>query len=264
MYPYIDLGFIQYPTYGLLALVGIITAVAVMLFLGKKRKVSYYDLIPVTLAGLVGTIIGARLLYALTCLEDVSFLFRTKHLYTPLEFLSELNYITSGMVFYGGLYGGILFGFLWAKIKKADIKNLGDLFSVGIPAFHIFGRIGCFFAGCCYGVKSHIGFSGRVLFDDVREKATRFPTQLLEAFVLLIITAVLVFLFVKRIFAGRLLVVYLGLYAVARFFLEYLRGDEIRGRLLWFSTSQWISLLTLAGVVTYLFLRIQRRNQSKT
>ena len=187
MYPYIDLGFVDYPTYGLLSLFGIIVSVLIMLFLLRKRGGDIWGFLSVCLWGFVGTLVGARLLYALTRFEDLTHLFATRELYSFKEFIFTLNDITTGMVFYGGLYGGILFGYIWAKRKKADISLLSDVFSIGIPVFHIFGRVGCFFAGCCYGVKSEFGFSGRVLFEDIRESAKRFPVQLLEAGIVFLI-----------------------------------------------------------------------------
>ena len=65
----------------------------------------------------------------------------------------------------------------------------------------------------------------------------------------------------KKILSGRLMALYLFIYAVIRFILEYLRGDEIRGRYLCFSTSQWISLLTIVFVSAYIIFGYIKRNK---
>lgn len=264
MYPFLDLGFIDYPTYGLCALVGIIISAVLMYFLARKRRLDASRLLGLILAGFVGALVFGRLLYALTVFDEVSKLFSMRKEYSFLPFLSELMEVTSGLVFYGGLYGGLLSGFLFAKLRKIETRDFFDVFAVGIPAFHIFGRVGCFFAGCCYGVRSDFGFSGRVLFEDVREKASRFPVQLLEAAVLFILTAVLFFLFTKGIFRGKLMMLYLLIYASLRFVIEYFRGDELRGSFLWFSTSQWISLATIGVVSLLLLMKSSKKKKVNT
>lgn len=62
----------------------------------------------------------------------------------------------------GGLFGALLMVYLICRIRKQNFADLSDILTVGIPLFHCFGRVGCFFAGCCYGVESNswIAFHG--------------------------------------------------------------------------------------------------------
>ena len=143
-----------------------------------------------------------------------------------------------GGVFYGGLFGAVLSGLAVLKIKGVEKSPYTDAAAVSLPLFHAFGRVGCFFSGCCYGVISNFGF---IMPDGTR----RFSVQLLSAFLLLILSCVLFILFKKNFFKGRLLNIYLAVYAAGRFFIELLRGDEIRGKIWIFSTSQFISILLL-------------------
>lgn len=162
----------------------------------------------------------------------------------------------AGMTFYGGLVGGIIvffigfFGFGKIVFKENEhIKYCSDLFAAApccITIAHGFGRIGCLFAGCCYGKKMD-GFPG--LWMHTHDGTGYFlPTQLYEAIFLFILFAVTSVLFYKEIDWN--FVVYLVGYGLWRFFIEYLRIDD-RGVLIpGFTPSQWISIgLILAGVV---------------
>lgn len=261
MHPYVYLFSLELPVYGLISLLGVLAAGGVLFVLSKKKGLDLYDLIFTAMIGGAGVFVGAHLLYALTRTGDIVSAFSYYDGYeNKWDFAKYVLSLTGGMVFYGGLYGGLLAGFLFVRKKKYPTKEFSDVFAVIIPLFHSFGRVGCFFAGCCYGVEWEYGISGRVVSADVTEQIPRFPVQLLEAFCLLALFSILLLLFLKGKAAGRLMAVYLSAYAVLRFCLEFLRGDEIRGQFLWFSTSQWISLATLAGVILYFFIR-RRKNK---
>lgn len=89
--------------------------------------------------------------------------------------------VHSGIVYYGGLLGYLLLVFLICKIKKLEFDKLSNILAVGIPIFHCFGRIGCYFAGCCYGIVSTSAFAVpyRIYGSTVWEN--RVPVQLIEA-----------------------------------------------------------------------------------
>lgn len=253
MLPYIEILGASIPTYGLISVLGVFAAGLVSLSIIKKRNVDVYSFLTTAIAAAAGLFVGAHLLYSLTRTEDIVYIISHYGDYDGFwDFARDLLQTMSGMVFYGGLYGGLFAGFIFAKAKRYPVGELGDAFSVFIPLFHTFGRVGCFFAGCCYGVESEFGIAGRVYAVGLRESAKRFPVQLLEAACLLLLFAVMLILCKKEKARGKLIFVYLIFYAVLRFALEFLRGDEIRGRLLMFSTSQWISILTILWVSLYL------------
>lgn len=152
----------------------------------------------------------------------------------------------SGFVFYGGLFGGILGYFIGTKIAKCTFFEFCDLFAVIIPYVHFWGRLGCFFAGCCYGITL--------------ENGNIFPVQLLEAVFLLGL-----FFFLKNMLEkGKkyLIFLYLILYGIIRFNTEFLRGDFIRGFVGVFSISQWISIFSiLLGIVGLKFVKLKIDNK---
>ena len=111
------------------------------------------------------------------------------------------------------------------------------------PLFHGFGRIGCFMAGCCYGVKlaTPAELFGIFTLD-------RLPVQLIEAGFEFLLFAVLLFCEKKQAKTDTLQI-YLITYAIFRFCIEFFRGDAIRGIFLGFSTAQWVSLAIITCYV---------------
>ena len=132
-----------------------------------------------------------------------------------IQFFQFVGTIFGGSVFYGGLIGGIIAALITIKIKKLPLGAFADIITLCIPAFHAFARVGCFLSGCCYGIESEFGFTahGNTLVPDVND-VSRFPVQLLEAVLNLVLFAALIFLY-KRIsgkggfFDGKLIFIYL-------------------------------------------------------
>ena len=154
----------------------------------------------------------------------------------------------TGITFLGGLIGGVaVFMIGYALFRKKLGIRLIDALSIipcSILIGHSFGRVGCFFAGCCYG-KPTDSFLG-VLFPGHVEAVH--PTQLYEATFLLILFAVCSFLLLKYRFKHNMSV-YLIAYGIFRFCIEFVRDDD-RGQLVaGISPSQfWSILLVIAGV----------------
>lgn len=159
----------------------------------------------------------------------------------------------SGMTFIGGLIGGVLtfmiFYFVLRKRYDTKLYQVVSIVPSCILIAHAFGRIGCFFAGCCYGkvTNSFLGVKFPGLTNPVH------PTQLYEAAFLFIMFGVCTYLVVKFNFKHNL-ALYLISYGVFRFLIEYLRGDE-RGELVSFvSPSQFLSIFMVLGGIALIFL----------
>ena len=238
MHPYIDIFGFKFAVYDIFALVGLIVQHFVFVYAVRKRGGLVSCAREVQLIGLFFGAVGMKLLYALTRYD--------------LWGVASPDVIFGGGVFYGGLFGTLLAGLAVLKIKGVDATPYTDAAALAIPLFHSFGRVGCFFSGCCYGVSSRHGF----ILDGIK----RFPVQLLSAFLLLVLFLVLFIMFEKNLFSGKLLYIYLGIYAVGRFFTEFLRGDEVRGKIWVLSTSQLISILLL---LTVFLLYIKRTKENK-
>ncbi len=161
--------------------------------------------------------------------------------------------------FYGGIIMVAVMICCYAKVCKLDGQSIVKLFVPATPLFMVFGRLGCFMGGCCYGVPVSWG----MVFPEgslAPAGVPLFPSQLLEAFVNFLIF-LLLHRMTKRVKnAYDLILIYIVCYGVSRFFLEYGRGDIARGGFWIFSTSQWVSLALVSGVLAIQYIR-KRRNE---
>jgi len=205
-----------------------------------KRKYDLMDMAMFFFILSIGVIIGSHFLYALVNYENAIYILKN---IKQMNIINALGSIFDGRMFYGGLVGSLVIGFFVVK-KDNNYMKYFDIIAAGIPLFLFFAKIGCFFAGCCYGIQSKIGFR----YNDSKLTETneimRFPVQLLESFFCLSLFIYLNFLLIKNKFNNKLLYLYLLIYSVGRFFIEYLRGDKSRGIWFYLSTSQIISILS--------------------
>lgn len=244
MFPFLKIGPLKIPMYGLCIVAGIFCAGLLALGLQKRRGRSPEDLLIVAGCGILFGMIGSKTLYLLVTYspEELGALFSQ-------GVLAALG--NSGFVFYGGLLLGIPGALLGSRLAKCPVREVEGVLSLCVPLCHGFGRLGCFCAGCCYGapVEGWPGVAYTCPVGGAPAGIPLFPVQLLEAGICWAIFGGLLVLFRK----GReawVLPVYLLTYSTARFGLEYLRFDGIRGIWAGLSTSQLISIaLFLTGGV---------------
>lgn len=168
-----------------------------------------------------------------------------------------------GLTYYGGLIGAIGIGVAFLRREGFPLGPASDIVGVVVPLGIFFGRLGCFFGGCCFGLVTEHPFGLKFpAFSAASEKHFRegilhakhleslpvHPTQLYEAIGCLAISALLaIWVLPRKRFHGQVLLAFLGLYAVLRFGLEYLRDDD-RGAFIGMSTSQLIGVAILGGI----------------
>jgi phosphatidylglycerol:prolipoprotein diacylglycerol transferase len=177
-----------------------------------------------------------------------------------------------GLAYYGGLIAASVAGLRLLQREHFPIGKTCDVVGTVMPIGLFFGRLGCFFGGCCFGTvtDSRLGMSfpgysaasekqvrDGLLSDKALPSLPVHPTQLYEAAGCLAIAALLsVWLHPRKRFDGQVMLAFLALYALLRFGLEYLRDDD-RGGLLGLSTSQLIGVGVIALVVP-LWARLSR------
>ncbi len=179
-------------------------------------------------------VIGARILYVVANLPY----YRSM----PTE-IWRIDH--GGLIFYGGIIGGAIGAFWFAYRRKEPRIALLDFLVVAIPLGHMFGRIGCFLNGCCYGVPSPDSGFGIAMAGD---PTPRVPVQLVEAFGNLLVFLVLYTMYRRHAPTGAVSAFYLLLYPGLRFGLEFLRGDDrlfYRG----LTAAQWLSLTLIVCAV---------------
>lgn len=165
-----------------------------------------------------------------------------------------------GLVFYGGLIGGIIGSIIALHWQQLDIRKVEKCIVPVLPLGHAIGRIGCLFAGCCHGFEYNGLFAVKNLLISIEK--TYFPIQVVEALLNLVIFVFLIWYAQKKHPTYHILCFYLFLYSILRFILEFYRGDLIRGGFFALSTSQWISMvLFLASIFKFYISKKQKRKE---
>jgi phosphatidylglycerol:prolipoprotein diacylglycerol transferase len=253
MHPYLKIFGTQVPVYGLCMATAMLLAVLLSWLRTRRMRENDDKLLTIALFAVVCGIIGAKLLFfAVT--------------YTPAEFFelireNGISYLMQGgLVFYGGLIGGIIGAFIGSLCVREKLYHYSDPVVPTLPLAHAIGRLGCFFAGCCYGkvTDSWLGMEFPVGATGLEPGVKVIPTQLIESGFNLLVFVFLIIFTLRRRKGYTTLFVYMIVYGVERFLLEFLRGDEIRGFFGLLSTSQWISLALIAIGIIGLILERRR------
>lgn len=256
----LNIGPLSIHTYGLMVALGILAGVWLGEYLFRRSGGEPGRIIDMALIVVIFGLIGARLLYILVNLSYYSS--------NPLETIMLWK---GGLVFYGGLLGGVLSLIVYIRIHGLPFWSTLDIAAAAVTLGHGFGRLGCFSAGCCYGKPTDLPWA--VTFTDPRCLAVDVlgqpvhPTQLYSFLFLMGLTGLLVWLYPRRRFPGQGTAAYLILYGLFRFGVEFLRSDprgsfSLLGTTL--ATSQWISMgAVFAGSVIYAVLS-RRQKQGKT
>lgn len=177
----------------------------------------------------------------------------------PREIFS-LSVLQSGGVFSGGLVAAIAVAFWYVRKHRLPFLRICDTFAPGVAIGHAFGRVGCFSAGCCYGKPTNlpwgVTFTNPLAHQWVGTPlgVKMHPTELYEMIVEVINFVLLYWLVRRKTFEGQIIGLYMILYGVARFFLEFLRGDPGRGEVFggFMTGTQLIALLmVVAGGVLW-------------
>lgn len=249
-----SIGPLTIHSYGFMIALGVIAALTLGEHWAKERDIAEDGFVTTMgVISIIGGFIGSKILFYITILPDI--------IKDPSLLYKELM---NGFVVYGGLIGGLLTAYLYARIKKVDFWKLFDLAVPIIALAQGFGRIGCFLAGCCYGQetesawgiifhKSHFAPNGVPLF----------PIQLVYSALNFLNFALLAWLWKKqKLRKGMVGVTYVLTYSVGRFILEYFRGDLERGSVGILSTSQFISIFTvIIGIILTVYLNKRQERE---
>lgn len=237
------IGTIKIYSYGVFVFGGVVAGYLVFSYFLKKERFDKKIIQDLFFYMIIGGFVGARILYILINLD---YFFAS-----PLKTL----FGRSGFVFYGGILGGILSLFLYSSKNRLCVWKVLDVCSVSILIGHSIGRIGCFMNGCCFGIPNPrwgIEFSPQSFAGMFYPHQKIIPTQLISSISLFIFFLIFIYLYRHRKFEGQIFCLYLVVYGVFRFLIEFLRGDP-RPFIGGLSLFQWMSLgLILAGTSLYI------------
>ena len=238
--------------YMLMALIGGLIVLFFTYKLAPKYGLDDIHMLYMMLFSSLGVLGGGHILYGITNMDLLSHTLQNLHEISSFSVLIERAVaIFGGSVFYGGLIGSVLVCMVYLKHNRLPVGPYADVACLAIPLFHFFGRLGCFLSGCCYGIEWAYGLVYHHSMVTAANGVPRFPVQLVEATLNLVLFFLLFCFLKKERCKNHLLPLYLTVYPVYRFFLEFLRGDEYRGFLGPLSTSQIISVGILFGVSVY-------------
>lgn len=206
----------------------------------------------------VGSLIGAR----------IFFVWENHFLFEGGLWPDAFKIWQGGLVFYGGLMGGILAGMIWARKQKWPLAYLSDLAAPYILLGHAFGRIGCYLNGCCYGATD---FAHGVVFPGGEDQFPHLPTQLWELYGDLVLFLILLWLRKYAIkYAWLTFSLYVLAYGLLRYVIEFWRRDWNKHYLRYFvSASQAVSAITIFLAITAILwiffrnLKIDHRLETK-
>lgn len=247
------------PMYGALFATGVVIAWWWFLRRAAKLGVDPDRAFNLTFYTLVGGLIGAKL-----SLVIVDFRY---YLANPSEILSILR--IAGVLMGGILVGAAVF-VLYSFRQNLPLHALGDAIAAPLALSQAIGRLGCFSAGCCWGVERPGLWCAATFTDPFAAEKTGvplhiplFPTQLVQFASDLVLAGVLTVLYRRKIRpAGSTFLWYVLLYSVARGIIEFWRGDVQRGMYFggMLSTSQILSILAgLWAIGMLIFYRLKRR-----
>lgn len=244
-----SIGPIVITVYGLMIILGYICALYLSVRRGVKRNLNDDYIWGIFFCAVIGGMAGTKILYYLTILpaiiEDPSLIWRQ---------------FANGHVVYGGIIGGVLTSYIYIRLKKEKFLPYFDLVMPAVAFAQGIGRIGCFFAGCCYGRQTDAWYG--IVFrhsNYAPNGVSLIPTQLISAAGDFIIFGLLILYERKRPATGRVSAAYLILYGIGRFLVEFLRNDY-RGSIGDLSTSQFISIgIVAAGIVLFAAVKNNRQ-----
>ena len=255
--------------YGVFVALAFVTAMATLLIERKHAGLTSDNVFDLALIAIFGGVTGARLFYVVQFHDQ----FRD-------NLLDVIRIDKEGLVFYGGFIVALAVVMLYCKWKKLQMLKVLDIYAPAVAFGHVFGRIGCFMQGCCFGkpLAADSAFPSvvfpagsapavcypanpRDLYSAVRtasESMPLIPVQLYESFCNLLIGVLLIFLLRKVKRPGGVAAIYLAAYAVMRFTMELMRGDHT-DHIGVFTPSQAVAVFLMIPASAVLFWYAGRR-----
>jgi len=246
----IKIGDFVIHTYGLLVALGMIASFYTATYFGKKEGLNVKNVENLFLFTVLGGLVGARIAYIL------------EH---PDEFRSLIDYIAvwkGGIDWFGAFIGGAIVLYLLLKKYSIPVLKAADIAGISVVLGHGIGRLGCTAAGCCYGKpvpEDSIFRSIGITFPDPPHTAAPhgfplYPTQPAEALGNFLIFGVLFYIYRKKSFDGQIFSIYLILYGIERFLLEFWRGVTPPLPVIGLTWNQIVTAgMVVAGVVILLY-----------
>ena len=248
--------------YSFFIILGCLSAFGLVFYLAKKSGRPNLEVLDLNIIIFMSALFGAKLFHVL--FEAKGHKLSNNQVANNLWGLLRddpfhmFKFLSPGYVLYGGIIFGVLGGLGCLRRKRELIELYADIWAVALSLGLFFGRLGCFFAGCCYGNLTDLPWGVWHPQDLNHEVGLLHPVQLYEAFSALIFFALSFRM--GNSAKSSLFVKFLLYYSTIRFFLEFLRADSDRGIwLLDLSTSQWVSVSIILAIFIMGFGKLLRK-----
>ena len=224
--------------YGLFVAIGFLAGISYCLREARNQGYNQQHILDLGFYIILAAIVGSRVFYVLTNLES--------YRHNPLDIF-------------------LVVGIVYIKKFNLPVGKTLDLFAPSLAIGEFFGRIGCFFAGCCYGTECNLPWA--VTFNNPQSLARigvpLHPTQLYSSAAALITFLILVFWSKRKSFDGQIALLWILVYSAFRGIIEFFRGDP-RGYLIMntFAVSQVISAVLII-VSLIMLVTLKRKHSSR-
>ncbi len=266
----ISIGGFSIAYYGIIIAFGMVAGFLMASWQAGRLKQDKEMVLDLALWDIIFAVISARLYYVLFSWDYYS--------QNPIEIF---NIRGGGMAIYGGVIGGVVTTFVFARVKKLSFYELLDIACTGLLVGQIFGRWGNFFNREAFGGYTDNLFAMQLKRSDVRagditnellsnlvtldgtEYIQVHPTFLYESLWNIAVLLVILWYTKKRKFQGELFLMYLCGYGLGRFWIEGLRVDQLKLFGTQLAVSQLLSVVLVVGSLSVLLFRWVKRRQKK-
>ncbi|MCF8027123.1 MAG: prolipoprotein diacylglyceryl transferase [Desulfobacteraceae bacterium] len=254
MFPVLfEIGPVTVYTYGFFVAAGALAAIVFARSQARRWGIDPDRITDLCFFLVIAAIVGSRLFYVAINGD-----------YFIANSLEVLKIWSGGLVFYGGFVAALMTAVIFIRTHSLPFGLTADIAAMAVPLGHAFGRLGCFFAGCCHGSQCDLPWA--VTFHNAHSLAPLntpiHPTQLYSAAANLAIFGLLLLFRSKRRFEGQLFLYYVLFYGIIRSFIEIFRGDD-RGAFLAgvLSVSQVMGLSSAAAALVLMVWMLQKQGK---
>jgi phosphatidylglycerol:prolipoprotein diacylglycerol transferase len=223
-------------TYGVLVAAGFLVGLAIAVRNAKREGLPPEAVADLGIWLIVAGMVGGKLFHILFFWNDFISGWRAE----------GVRSLREGFVFYGGFIGASVTGILYMRAKRLPLWKVADCCAPGVAIGHAFGRMGCFFNGCCYGKACSLPWAVRFPPPHPMSSIPVHPTEIYEALGNVVVFFGLTIFYRRKRFDGQIWWWYVLSYGVLRFVIEFFRGDYERHYLGPFSIGQLIATAMIA------------------
>jgi phosphatidylglycerol:prolipoprotein diacylglycerol transferase len=234
---FIRLGPLDIHTYGVLLAIGCIVGLAVAARRARREGIDAERIADLGAWLIVSGMLGGKLFHMIFFWDDFMAGWRAE----------GLRSLREGFVFYGGFIVASFVAVVYARRKRLPLAKLTDVLAPSVALGHAFGRLGCFFNGCCFGRPCSLPWAVTFPPPHLMSGIPVHPTQLYEVFGNLLIFAGLSVYYRHKRFDGQIWWLYVLSYGVLRFIVEFSRGDY---------ATHYVGVLTIGHFITMTMIAV--------